>query len=255
MLDLVLQYQSRSGDVAGYSQFVRNAIRRYGGVTQTVQVTEEPNVTGNAVLDGDYPDVLRAIVAGVRAANDEAQRLGFDHLRIGTNTTPLFGASAGFYTSLVEIGGDQLIDDLDYIGLDMFPDVFRRIGDASVRTGTAALLRHHRQNVLAPAGLGHCALHITEHGWPTGSDRSPERQAAVIREVIEAVLDAKDELDIAAYELFSLRDADSSNPDMFHQFGIMTDGYVPKPAYGVFKELVAGVDQGAAVAGAVIPVD
>ena len=240
MLDLVLQYQSRSGDVAGYSRFVRNAIRRYGDVTRTVQITEEPNVSDNAVLDGYYPDVLRAIVAGVRAANDEAQRLGFGHLRIGTNTTPLFGASAGFYAALVEIGGDPFIADLDYVGLDMFPDVFRRIGDASVRDGTAELLRHHRRNVLAPAGLGRCALHITEHGWPTGPDRSPERQAAVIREVIEAVLDAKDELNIAAYELFSLRDADSSNPDMFHQFGIMTDTYVPKPAYGVFKDLVAG---------------
>lgn len=240
MLDLVLQYQSRSGDVAGYTQFVRNAIRRYGAVTRTVQITEEPNVTGNAVLDGDSPGVLRAIVAGARAANDEAQRLGFDHLRIGTNTTPLFGESAGFYSALVAIGGDQLIDDLDYVGLDMFPDVFRRIGDASVRTGTAGLLRHHRQNVLAPAGLGHCALHVTEHGWPTGPDRSPDRQAAVIREVIETVLDARDELNIAAYELFSLRDADSGNPDLFHQFGIMTDAYVPKPAYGVFKDLVAG---------------
>jgi hypothetical protein len=45
-------------------------------------------------------------------------------------------------------------------------------------------------------------------------------------------------LNIAAYELFSLRDADSSNPDMFHQFGIMTDAYLPKAAYGVFKDLL-----------------
>ena len=60
----------------------------------------------------------------------------------------------------------------------------------------------------------------------------------MIRDVIEAVLEAKDHLNIAAYELFSLRDADSSNPDMFHQFGIMTDDYRPKPAYRVFKELV-----------------
>jgi hypothetical protein len=53
--------------------------------------------------------------------------------------------------------------------------------------------------------------------------------------VIECVLEQKDELNIAAYELFSLRDADSSNPDRFHQFGIMTDTYLPKAAYAVFK--------------------
>ena len=82
MLDLVLQYQSRSGNVAGYTQFVRNAICRYGAITQSVQITEEPNVTGNATLDGDYPDVLRAIVAGVHAAALAVRELGFDHVRI-----------------------------------------------------------------------------------------------------------------------------------------------------------------------------
>ena len=92
--------------------------------------------------------------------------------------------------------------------------------------------------MLAPAGLGHLPLHITEHGWPTGPDRPLDRQASVIRDVIESVLEQKDELNIATYELFSLRDADSSNPDMFHQFGIMTDAYLPKAAYGVFKDLL-----------------
>ena len=55
---------------------------------------------------------------------------------------------------------------------------------------------------------------------------------------MESVLEHKDELDFAAYELFSLRDADSGNPDMFHQFGVMTDAYLPKAAYGVFKDHV-----------------
>ena len=91
MLDLVLQYRSTSGNVAGYAAFVRDAVARYGATTRTVQITEEPNVAGNAVLDGNYPDVRGAIVAGVQAARLEARRLGFTQLRIGTNTTPLFG--------------------------------------------------------------------------------------------------------------------------------------------------------------------
>jgi hypothetical protein len=93
--------------------------------------------------------------------------------------------------------------------------------------------------VLAPVGLGHLPLHITEHGWPTGPERTPQRQAAAIRDVIETVLELKDQLRIDAYELFSLRDADSGNPDLFHQFGIMTDAYEPKPAFDVFKDLIA----------------
>jgi hypothetical protein len=238
MLDLVLQYRSRSGDVAGYAAFVSNAVARYGAVSRTVQITEEPNVAGNPMLDGDYPDVRRAIVAGVQAAWREARRLGFTHLQIGTNTTPLFGPSAGFYADLVKAGGQALIDGLDYVGLDMFPGVFRAIGDGTMRTASAGLLRYHRDQVLVPAGLGHLPLHITEHGWPTGPDRTPERQAAAVRDVIETVLEFKGQLHIGAYELFSLRDADSGNPDVFHQFGIMTDTYEPKPAYEAFKQLV-----------------
>jgi hypothetical protein len=239
LLDLVLQYQSRSGDIEGYAAFVRNAIQRYGVVTRTVQITEEPNVTGNAALDGDYPGVLRAIVAGVQAANDEALRRGLGHMRIGTNTTPLFGPSAGFFKDLVTLGGATLVRGLHYIGLDMFPDVFRPLGQQTIRAGTVGLLRYHRRDVLEPAGLGHLPLHVTEHGWPTGPDRPTDRQASAIGDVIESVLEHRAELNVAAYELFSLRDADSSNPDMFHQFGIMTDAYRPKAAYDVFKRLVA----------------
>jgi hypothetical protein len=239
MLDLVLQYQSASGDVDGYAAFVRHAVARYGAIARTVQITEEPNIAGNAVLDGYYPNVHGAIVAGVKAARSEADRLGFTHLRVGTNTTPLFGPSAGFYADLVKAGGQPLIDGLDYIGLDMFPDVFRPVAEGTMRTATGGLLRYHRDQVLAPVGLGHLPLHITEHGWPTGPERTPQRQAAAIRDVIETVLELKDQLRIDAYELFSLRDADSGNPDLFHQFGIMTDAYEPKPAFDVFKDLIA----------------
>jgi hypothetical protein len=238
LLDLVLQYRSTSGDIGGYAAFVRGAVARYGATTRTVQITEEPNVVGNAMLDGNYPDVRGAIVAGVQAARLEAGQLGLTHLQIGTNTTPLFGPSAGFYAELVKVGGQALIDGLDYVGLDMFPGVFRAIGEGTIRTATAGLLRYHRDQVLAPAGLGHLPLHITEHGWPTGPDRTPQRQAAAIRDVIETVFELKEELHIGAYELFSLRDADSGNPDLFHQFGIMTDAYEPKPAYQVFKQLI-----------------
>jgi hypothetical protein len=238
MLDLVLQYRSRSGDVAGYAAFVSNAVARYGAVSRTVQITEEPNVAGNPMLDGDYPDVHQAIAAGVQAARGEARRLGFTHLRIGTNTTPLFGPSAGFYAELVKAGGQSLIEGLDYVGLDMFPGVFRAIGEGTMRTATAGLLRYHRDQVLTPAGLGHLPLHITEHGWPTGPDRTPQQQATTVRDVIETALELQEQLDIGGYELFSLRDAKSSNPDLFHQFGIMTDAYEPKPAYEAFRQII-----------------
>lgn len=236
--DLVVQYRSSRGDVDGYARFVRNVVRRYGHLTAAVQVTEEPNVTGNALLDGAHPRVLEAIVQGAAAAREEARQAGWTDLRIGLNTTPLFGPSSSFLSDLAAVGGTALRDSLDYIGLDMFPDVFVPVADGDIRKATRDLLAWHRRDRLEPAGLGHLPLHITEHGWPTGPGRSAARQAVVLRDVIETVLELADDLRIAAYELFSLRDADSSGDSPFHHFGIMTDDYVPKPAFDVFRSLV-----------------
>ena len=243
-LDLVVQYQSRAADLDGYARFVRNAVRRFGAVTTTLQITEEPNVAGNAVLDGDYPRVLEAIAAGVAAACDEAHARGFDRIGVGVNTTPLFGPAAGFYAELVRVGGPALIDRLSYVGLDMFPDVFRPVPDGDIRAATRWLLAHHRREILTPAGLGHLPIHITEHGWPTGAGRTPERQAQVIRDVVETIVDVHEEIGIAAYELFSLRDADSGGASLYHRFGIMTDDYAPKPAFGMLEDLLAGLHSG-----------
>jgi hypothetical protein len=49
-------------------------------------------------------------MAGVQAANSEASRLGFGHLRIGTNITPLFGPSAGFYIDDCACAGEATIE-------------------------------------------------------------------------------------------------------------------------------------------------
>lgn len=237
-LDLVAQYQSRSGDVDGYVRHVRGLVRRYGANTATLQITEEPNVQGNAVLDGDYPDVRRAIVAGVSAANDEARACGFGHLRVGVNTTPLFGPSHTFYQELVALGGRAFVDGLAYVGLDFFPDVFRPVPGGDIRAATQGLLAYHRHDILTAAGLGHLPLHITEHGWPTGIDRAPARQVEVLRDVIETIVSAHEALDIATYELFSLRDADSTGTGPYHRFGIMTDTYVARPAFEVYRDLI-----------------
>jgi hypothetical protein len=237
-LDLVAQYQSRSGDVTGYATFVRELVAQYGSVTETLQITEEPNVAGNATLDGDYPRVAEAIVAGVSAAKDEARRLGHDHLKTGFNFTPLFGPATGFVRALTELGGPRFVDDLDYAGLDFFPDVFRPIGRDDLADAVAGLLGHHRTAVLDPAGLGHLPLHVTEHCWPTGPDRTPERQAEVVGTVVRAIAAHATKLRLSGYTHFALRDADSTKTGLFHQFGLTTDDYRPKPAFDVYRGLI-----------------
>lgn len=102
-----------------------------------------------------------------------------------------------FFASLTRAGGERFIEDLDYIGLDFFPDVFRPIAPANLGTLVQALLKAHRRDNLATAGLGHLPLVITEHGWPTGPGRTKQRQAEVLRTVIDVIARNAEELGIA----------------------------------------------------------
>lgn len=100
-------------------------------------------------------------------------------------------------------------------------------------------LRNLREKNLITAGIPiSVPIRVTENGWPTGKnpianiERPYERQASVLE------TDLRWELNISHYELFGLRDANSSKEDLFHQFGIMRDDYSPKPAYHIFEKLI-----------------
>ncbi|MET7370453.1 hypothetical protein ABZS61_32250 [Streptomyces sp. NPDC005566] len=237
-LDLVAQYQSAAGDVDGYCDFLRELVEQYGAVTSALQVTEEPNVTSNPTLDGYYPAVREAIVRGVSVVKARARELGYTDLRVGFNTTPLFGPATSFLTDLTDLGGGDFITDLDYVGLDFFPDVFQPVAASALARAVEGLLRHHRDSVLAPSGLGHLPLHITEHGWPTGPERHPQRQADVVETVVNVVAAQSKQLHLSGYTHFALRDTDSAQTGLFHQFGLTADDYSPKPAFDTMKMLV-----------------
>lgn len=238
-LDLVLQYQSPTGDVDGYAAWVREAVARHGRDVATLQITEEANVVGNPALDGNYPRVREAIVAGVLAAKDEARTRGLD-LRVGFNTTVLFGPSASFVTELTALGGPEFTTALDYVGLDLFPDVFRPVPLDELAETVTGLLAYHREQILGAAGVGaDVPIHITENGWPTGPDRTEEQQAQVLETVVTGVMNAAGRHNVGAYAHFSLRDADSGGDGLFHRFGLMDDRYAEKPAFRAYRALVA----------------
>jgi hypothetical protein len=237
-LDLVAQYHSRSGDIGGYCKFIEKLIDRHGEHISTLQIAEEPNITGDPRLDGAYPRITEALIAGVRAAKDKARRSGYPGLKVGCNSSPLLGPDGAFFASLTRAGGEQFIADLDYIGFDFFPDVFRPIAPAGLAAAVQGLLQVHRRDNLAPAGLGRLPLVITEHGWPTGPGRPPERQAEVLRTVIDVISRNAEALNITGYIHHTLRDSCSAGSGIFCQFGLMTDDYTPKPAFHVYRDLV-----------------
>ena len=137
-------------------------------------------------------------------------------------------------------GNAQFYNALDYVGLDFFPDVFRPVAFGDLKKAVISVLTHFREVSLKEAKIDHVIpVHITENGWATAPDRSYERQATVLEKIIRTISEVKDTFNITHYELFSLRDANTSNPDFFYQFGIMKDDYSPKPAFDVYRHLIS----------------
>ena len=234
LLDLVLKFQSTSGNVDGYLDFVRAHVREYGSRLHSIQVTEEASFThGPDCIDGPYPRVREALVQGVIAAKDEARKIGHAKLRVGFNSTPTFGPAEEFWAAIGEMGGDEFVQSLGYVGLDFFPDVFRPVasdGEPGDLRSTVIGVLETMRNVWLPAAEipASVPIDIAEHGWPTGPARPDIRQV-------------RSRLNLDRYTLFCLRDTDSSpslEEDVFYHFGIMRDDYSPKPAFDVFRKLV-----------------
>jgi hypothetical protein len=243
LLDMVVMFQSKSGDVPGFLNFLRSLIAQHGPSLYSVQVTEEANFThGPDCIDGPWPHVREALVEGVIAAKQEALRLGLISLRVGFNSTPTFGPAAEFWSGIGSLGGQSFIDALDYVGIDFFPDTFRPTPD--IRAGVLGVLESMRNEWLPDAGIpATIPIHIAENGWPTGPDRSLEKQAAVLETTLHTIFEARHRLNIRRYTLFSLRDSESfasENADnIFYHFGLMQSDYTPKPAFDTYRRLIA----------------
>src|SRR5579859_3851578 len=180
-LDLVLQF--RQSNLDGWLTFIRQAIHRYDSMLITLQITEEANVPMTPEVDGCIPQVREALVRGVVAAKEEIQRAGLN-VQVGFNPALSFDSEDSFWPAIAALGGQSFLDALDYVGFDFFPDVFRPLPDAreaTLRAAVAGVLSHFRNVSLAAGTIPQtCPIHITEHGWPTGPARSPERQAEVV---------------------------------------------------------------------------
>jgi len=237
-LDLVLCCWDERGDRESWLGFVRNSVRRFGPWLGSLQIGEEPNLYHYPGDGRFFPQIVTNVIEGVRAAKEESGRLGRE-IQVGFNAVPCLDPNDKFWTAFGAAIGPQFLEALDYVAFDFFPDVFRPIPLEELDAAVTHVLGSFRTQTLARAGIPRSVpLHIGEHGWPTGPDRSYDRQSEVIERVIRAIHRAAGELNIHQYEHFALRDADSSNPDLFHQFGLLRDDYSPKPAFETYRRLI-----------------
>ena len=223
-------------------QFVRKVIQQYGKYLDSIQITNEPNLT---FMDGSKPYVLQALVQGVLTAKNEMIKnnlhisIGFGSVPEGQKTIPQF------WKKLIEIGGDDLINSIDYIGHNFYVDVFEEpLELKEVSISVENILRKFRETLNSNGIPNSIPIRITENGWPTGKnpfievERTYDQQSKVLESVIRTIHSLQNELGITHYEFFGLRDADSSKDDLFHQFGLMKDDYTPKPAFYTFQNLI-----------------
>lgn len=243
-LDLVLCFHYPGDELDGWLNFIRESIHRYAPHLAMLQVTEEPNLKlPGMVIDGCFPNVRHALVQGVIAAKEEVQKGGYD-FPIGFSAAPTLSPDDDFWSSIGAMGHQAFVDALDYVGLDFYADVFWPVApDGSpgdLRDAVLYMLKQFREVNLPAANIPLTKpMHVSENGWPTGPERTYERQASVIETTIRTIHAQRQTMNIKHYELFALRDAKTANPDLFHQFGIMRDDYTPKPAFDTYCQLIA----------------
>jgi len=251
-VELVLTYRpaggSRTGNVAGFVDFVRSTVRSFGANSAFVglQVTNEANVRNAPdAADGYYAGAQDALIRGVVAAKAEARSAGFAQIEVGFNWAySLDAGEPAFWRDLGRLGGSAFRDSLDWVGLDVYPGTWgpRLSGDvpaAAAKTINEAL-KSLRTRFMPLAELpSRIPLHVSENGYPTGPNRSEARQAAVMRAAIAAVDANRSTYHVTDYRWFDLRDADSSGTSFEGRYGLMHDDYTPKTAFGVYRDIVA----------------
>ncbi|MGN6871241.1 MAG: hypothetical protein ACTHMY_22835 [Solirubrobacteraceae bacterium] len=252
-IELVLCYRPVGGgarvQVAGFARFVRDAVASLGASRRlvSVQVTNEANVAGaDNATDGSHPAATDALIAGVIAAKHEARALGHTWVKVGFNlayaTDP---GQASFFRYLHRHGRTAFARAVDWVGLDVYPGTWgppidpAQLGQATRAMMRSALHRLRRRYMPLAGLLRHVAIHVSENGYPTGPGRTPAMQETAMRAAITAIFAVSREYNVSDYRWFDLRDASSAGPSFEDQYGLLYDNYSPKPAFGLYRELIA----------------
>jgi hypothetical protein len=251
--ELVVSYRPGDGgspaDVGGFAGFVREAIQALGPIPGFVslQVTNEANQGGSPnTSDGYYTGAKDALVEGIIAAKSETRQYGFGRVRVGFNWAyATDGGERAFWRYLGQRGGRRFVNDVDWVGLDAYPGTW---GPALADHGLAIETRNFmngalhalRATYLPLAGIpGRVPLQVSETGYPTGPGRADATQVTVMKAAVDAVYHARGTYNVTGFRWFDLRDADSASSSFESQYGLMRDDYSPKPAFGVYRALIA----------------
>ena len=261
-VELQLRYHptpAQEGDIAAWTQYVREVVRRLGANPGVValQVTNEVNFTISPdSSDGAYRGARDALIEGVKAAHAEVLRTGHTQLEVGFNwfyrMDPL--TEAGFWGYLRDHGGPAFVEAVDWVGLDAYPGTVFPPVELTVdgyRDGMVNAISILRECFMPIAGLGAAIpIHVEENGAPTWLLRTYEQQREHLRAMVGAVDDFRGTYNVSDYRWFDLRDHDTASLNFQHHYGLLEDDYTEKPAFDAYAEIVRSRSRPGPAAGA-----
>jgi hypothetical protein len=199
-LDLVLCYRTEVFNEVSWKEIIKKMIDRYGNKLHSIQITEEPNLKNVFAGDGNFKDIDRALFTGVTTAKEEIINNGLN-VKIGFNSVPSFDPTDTFWNMIGSQAFFEFRNAIDYVGLDFFPDVFRRTapdGEPNdVVQSVTNVLRYFRNVRLTASNIpASTPIHICENGWPTGEGRTYEGQSEILEKIIRTIHSISNELNI-----------------------------------------------------------
>jgi len=249
-LDLVVSYLPQTADTTGWLTFLDTVIDRYGHLTRYLQVTLEPNFP-IPLIDGSSPGVLDALTLGVPHARAALNRKGRSDVLVGFSVAEppeWLGGDNDFWLHLAATPEPDFATHVDYVGLALYPDAFSPVAPrgtpGDVASLTAHALHHLRDRCLPRAHIpASVPIHIVENGSPSGAPRTEQAQVESLSDMIHTILEHQTSANITQYELFGLRDADSSSTEPLGSLGIVTDTYRHKEAFDLYRDLIHRLGQ------------
>jgi hypothetical protein len=216
-----------------------------------LQIANEVNIPFSPnTSDGAFDSAVEALVRGVIAAKRESRRRGFTHQEIGFNYAWRFdfvdpANDARFWDSVGRVGGKRLRRHTDWVGLDAYPGTWVPgvlVPATIVDLGDAFLeaIAQTRECFMPKAGFGkRTPLRVEETGYPTGPGRPERDQEAAVRSLVRAAHQYRGAYNVTDFRWFNLRDNNSRGPNFQQHYGLMRDDYSRKPAFDLYRRLVA----------------
>jgi hypothetical protein len=241
---------AHDGDMAAWLGYVRDVVRAFGPIHAVtgLQITNEVNLKISPnTSDGAYRNPVAALVRGVIAAKREARRLHHDQLAVGFNFAwrSAGAADADFFRSIRSLGGTTFLRALDWVGIDIYPATFvpgilypapvTNLGDAFLEG-----LAQARECYLPLAGIGRSTpIRVEETGYPTGPGRTEAAQLSALGDIVRTAVAYRGTYNVSDLRWFGLRDNNEHGPTFQSFFGLLRDDYSPKPAWALYRRLVA----------------